>query len=156
VRIDLAAYSAVRREIGSHLPEGYDPAYLRVFDMEVQFITSVLDPSVPKDERIAFTFDEQNEFAFKAGEIYESLRQNHAQRDRLGPISFQDSKGFVPLQAADMLAYEVHRQFRHGEKPPADTVRWQSALLSEGRRASVGFLDEAEIRRWAEAWGESG
>jgi hypothetical protein len=151
-RIDLATYLTVRERIAAGLRQGYDPAYLRTFDMEVQFITSVLDASVPKDERIAFIFDQQDEFAFKANQIYANMLQSHAQRDRLGPLSFADSKRLPPLQAADMLAYEVHRQFRHGERPPPDKVRWQSVRLSEGSRVSVGFLDEAAIKEWAEAW----
>ncbi len=62
-------------------------------------------------------------------------------------VAFGASVLLPPLQAADMLAYEIHRQFRNGVPPPVE--RWQSIRLSEGGKVSIGFLDEAGINDWA-------
>lgn len=156
VHIDLRAFLAVQQVFKANMRQGYHKAYLQAFVMELQFILSKAS-HFPADERISFIFDQQDEFIGRATEIYSRARKDRAfpGRERLGPITFADSKYVAPLQAADLLAYEIHRQHRNGIPPgPNVKVRWQSARLS--KNVHVAFLAEDEIRKWAATYQESG
>lgn len=153
VRIDLHAYEAFYERVKASLPREkhrYFEAYPKVFEMQLQFVLEFAADKHPTAERINFVFDEQDEFAGRAADLYAMHRTNPAlaHRDRLGAMTHGVSSDLVPLQAADVLAYEVHRQFRDGTPAP-DKVRWQSVRLSEGGRISIANLDEKEIAAWA-------
>jgi hypothetical protein len=71
----------------------------------------------------------------------------------LGAVSFGVSSDLVPLQAADLLAYEVHRELRRGFSNPAG--RWQSQQLGVGGRVAVAMLDQKAISDWASRYPEA-
>jgi Protein of unknown function (DUF3800) len=146
VRIDLRTYKEVRKQLEPEVHPKYFAAWLQAFSTQVSFLATF---ARPYEEPIAFVFDEQHEYARRAHDLYNQLKQGEVFQGyaRLGAITFDDSKRLVPLQAADMLAYEVHRRFRSGEQ--TEPLRWQSVEIGNGGKTSVALLGEKEIRAWA-------
>jgi hypothetical protein len=69
-----------------------------------------------EDEKIAFFLDDQKEFGEKAHSIYKILKNpsdaavpRPPQLSRLGTFTFANSAECLPLQAADLLAYETYK-----------------------------------------------
>ena len=74
-----------------------------------------------RKEPLAF-FHEQNDFqeeALKAFNLVKARRKHHT-----GPMSivFDEEKDQVPLQAADVLAYEANKRFRDPSKPQRRSI----------------------------------
>jgi len=65
---------------------------------------------------------------------------------RIKSLSFQDKQSFTPLQAADILAYEIYkdteRQFLGGERPPRYPLKRLAVLSHQWHRA-----DDNELRK---------
>jgi hypothetical protein len=65
---------------------------------------------------VDFIFDEQEPAEFKCLQWYAALREKlpEPQRTIIGNTpSFKDDRDIMPLQAADMLAWHVHREFNY-------------------------------------------
>jgi hypothetical protein len=65
-------------------------------------------------EKVAFIVDERAKVKHHVETARVMLRTTapRAIRERIGPLSFDNSVAMVPLQAADLLAYETHRVVR--------------------------------------------
>jgi hypothetical protein len=75
----------------------------------------------PPDVRVSIIFGEQLEFKYMAGQLLEDFKQNYPAAKRFDPPAFGDMKEVVPLQAADIVAYELHKEFeRRRYRPQAD------------------------------------
>lgn len=83
--------------------------------------------AVGNSERIAF-FHEQNNFAAHASSSFEWAKLRNP--DRAMTLKFGSKDDYVPLQAADVLAYEANKRYRDWNKPPRRS--WQ-ALEAAGR-----------------------
>jgi hypothetical protein len=71
---------------------------------------------------------------------------------KLLSLKFEDKRGFSPLQAADILAYEVYRQLPKFVGIDQHPVREElKQLVPEGERAikSWGCVNESELTRFA-------
>jgi len=81
--------------------------------------------ALPRDERIAFVFDEQDEFRGRALQMFEEMKAMPAVpfRHRLGGILFEDSARMTLVQVADALAYRVHRDFANTEPVYISTTK---------------------------------
>ena len=65
--------------------------------------------TLPANEKVAFMFDHHH-LKGRAGALFHDLLAKESDyRDRLGACVFEDSKDFLPLQAADVIAYEYRR-----------------------------------------------
>lgn len=90
-----------------------------------------------------FVFDESTEAHVKSAitNCYSNLKMQAAGdrlRSHLGEITFADSDQAAPLQAADLLAYEMHR---FAKKPKRDL----SDMRVEYRRALVHFKTKEDF-----------
>jgi hypothetical protein len=130
--IDMASYNELShrlKNIRKHVKYTKSPYFLGFehFVMEVAYrVTWHSDI-----ERIAFVFDRQKEFQGRAKELYDEVVQlkdavtyNH----RLGPLAFDSKTVQVPLQAADVIAYEMYR-YRTNHLLHEEPIRWQFELL---------------------------
>jgi hypothetical protein len=109
---------------------------------------TLLEPTFPT-ARIAYTFESG---AKGAGQILKVFQQNYkdpVQRAtlKLAGLSFS-GKDVVPLQAADILAYEM---FKH--LPRQLGMEARRPRLERLRPLSVpphiwGYLEESELRKW--------
>jgi hypothetical protein len=77
-----------------------------------------------REVRVAIVFSEQSEFKHMAGLLLEDFKQNNPGGERFDPPAFQDMKTVVPLQAADIVAYELYKEFERRRYRPDDTQRY--------------------------------
>jgi len=131
----------------------YSKAYFTAFVHQVDHLASRI-AHLPPEEQIGFVFDRQNEYQGRAKELYDSLL-GHPElpfHSRLGPLGFADKTKVVPLQAADILAYESFRYLRdvtwnYRNKSP----RWQWAALSARNYIDLRGLDDKSIEELSKA-----
>jgi len=64
--------------------------------------------SAPPDTRLAL-FHENNDFTGEAQKCWDQWLKPHDKYNRLISLTFGGKKDFVPLQAADALAYESYK-----------------------------------------------
>jgi hypothetical protein len=91
-----------------------------------------------RDNLIHFVVDDDRRMARFAAQVYttlkrETIREKGALECVLGDLTFADSRIAVPLQAADLLAYEAHR---YAKKAQGDA---NSPVRDEYRRALAHF-----------------
>lgn len=90
------------------------------YDWKMAFNGCFLDMTTlakvyPKGERIAYMIDEKEKVANHVktvADMFKRQRKYRRYRERIGPWAFYDSKEFMPIQAADYLAYEVLQEAR--------------------------------------------
>ena len=125
VRIDLTTFEDVRKKLAPSIKAGFNKAYLHGFSALMQFMTELVSDK-PEEERINFVFDEQDEFRGRALEMFEAIKKMSGipiRSNRLGTITFGSSRLLTPLQAADALAYRVHRDHLHAAPAQRATVQ---------------------------------
>jgi hypothetical protein len=66
---------------------------------------------------------------------------------RLLSIAFEDKRLFPPLQAADLLAYELHKQLPRQLGIETRPIRYTLRELAKLPR-SWGTMDADEMRKW--------
>jgi hypothetical protein len=133
-----------------HAVGDFTHPYFLAFQHNIELMCLNLDRAgVPRNEPIAFVFDQQQEFEGRAKLLYESLRRSKGggitYRNRLGRISFESRLCVPQLQAADVWAYESRKYVTDmliDNRP--DRARWQYGLLEETKRMNIkGFPPES-------------
>lgn len=93
----------------------------------LSFISCVAAPSMfienaAPDVKLATVFGEHGIFASTAKKFYERMQDMYEVGARLYPPDFRDMREFVPLQAADIIAYELYKE--------ADRQRYRPTMAS--------------------------
>jgi hypothetical protein len=98
-----------------------DPYFL-CFQSLVAASTTFLEAmNIPKEEKIALIFSDQVEFRHRALEMYKDLERFGFYTRRSTPPIFRDMRQYQPLQAADIVAYEMYKEFdRRIYRPSAE------------------------------------
>jgi hypothetical protein len=110
-----------------------------------------LDAQYPS-ARIAYVFEAGTR---GSGEIQKTFDWNYTdreQRPKLKLLSLKfEGKEFAPLQAADILAYELYRYFPRTVSPPpsSEVARDEIKVLAECPLKSWARLEDSEIFKWA-------
>jgi hypothetical protein len=151
VGVDKAAFDAL-----SHAGDGSilltlagekarDP-YLWAFHDAVIETANQVD-HIP-EETVAFVFDRQERLQSASDRIFDGLKAQESwpRRSRLGSLSFDESRSRPPLQAADLLAYEIQkeRKRRRSESHRPERIslgRLRSRLLASR------YWDRASLER---------
>ena len=71
------------------------------------------------------------------------------ERYRLLSLRFEDKRALLPLQAADIIAYELYKEMPRQLKKHGREVRYPLSALSTIPR-SWGWLEDKELRKWSE------
>jgi hypothetical protein len=154
--VSLPGYEKVRPRMKYlHFPSGLsvsgplDDPYFILFQFFVQGIaTDNIVTELPAEERVGFTFD-QHHLATRASAVYEAMQIARDKfKHRLGGVSFLNKAEFVPLQVADLFAYETYRymsESRSGKRP----TRWQYTALKH-RIEKADYYDLGFLERMAE------
>lgn len=99
-------------------------------------------------ETVAFVFDRQERLQSASSRIFEALKTQESwpRRSRLGSLTFEESRSRPPLQAADLLAYEVQK-----ERKRRTTASDRPERISLGRLRSrllvSRYWDRASLER---------
>jgi Protein of unknown function (DUF3800) len=152
--VDLRAYDPIRPEMdrlrtrptghGKNVVKLGEPYYLG-FQFLVERLTQEAD-NAPLEEKVMYVFDITKAHKGKAVMLFDEMKHkpNYPLAERMGAISFDDSKHYAGLQAADMFAYEARRFFEevaYGIRPHPE--RWQWERMTNGQRIRVGHVDSA-------------
>ena len=118
--------------------------YLFAFELCVNWMLAYIEP-LAADEQVTFIFDEQNEFAGRADKVHRILLncEGYRNRQRIGPSRYakKTTPQTVPIQAADILAYEMMRHLRD-----PGSRRWQFDALLRGRGgAALRYYGREEL-----------
>jgi hypothetical protein len=155
--IELQRYDAILEKIQRKRGEFAKPYYL-AFQHNIEIMAMVLEENKwPPHECVAFVFDQQQEYQGHAKELYDSLISGDPTAlpyiHRLGSLTFDSRVRAIPLQAADIFAYESRRAI--GEvKLNGQPERWQWRLLKGSDRITVNLFTPSEIDELAafEGW----
>lgn len=85
---------------------------------------------------------EQNQFAAQALRAFTYVKENHDPNDLLLSFSFGSKAEFVPLQAADILAYDVGKRLTNIAGKPRKSFE---ALTPEGFEPWIRFYDKENL-----------
>lgn len=92
-------------------------------------------------ERIAFVHEE-NDYGMEAHTVYQYLR-GIWDVEHITSFAFGSKKHVVPLQAADIYAYEANKRLRAGRDKP--NRRALDALLPDKSKASLKYLNRDNL-----------
>lgn len=99
------------------------------------------------DEEIAFLFDRRKKFQHKAHDLFDRMiRQESSSRinARIGLLAFGDSYKVLPLQAADIMAYEARKELENSIRAPHLGPRKSLTGLNRNRIVGVQ-LEEPDV-----------
>jgi Protein of unknown function (DUF3800) len=148
-------YSVSRNEVNEIIkpvaPYGFASPYFYCFN-GIILPLATQQAKYPIKVPIDFIFDNQEGLGEEVRFIYKCIRdiQPKTVRDMLSvdPL-FRDDKQVLPLQAADMLAWHVRRQYESGEKD-----KWfvPDYLSVDDRPHFGGDIDATHLRAFAEKY----
>jgi uncharacterized protein DUF3800 len=111
----------------------------------------------PPQVKFAVVFSQQSEFRHRAEHVYQLIGEASPFGNRMLYPDFKDMRDLVPLQAADIIAYELHREFeRRLHRPHARPRHGYTRIVEMASRVlptSVlplvfAFHDETAIRKF--------
>jgi hypothetical protein len=128
------------------------------FFVVFQFITrmaAIMATDEPPDERVAMFYAYNSEygvtFGGRAEQLWHKIREEFEDGNRMGaytslPMTLENA----PLQAADVFAYELTKDFENMVKRPSDPMRFpltQIIRMFKIPKPMVRFFDRAELLR---------
>jgi uncharacterized protein DUF3800 len=88
-----------------------DPYYVG-FMIVTSFIATAAEKLQPPDEKIALIFSDQVEFKYRAQKLYDDVGERFPlMRRRTESPLFREMPKFAALQAADIVAYELYKEY---------------------------------------------
>jgi Protein of unknown function (DUF3800) len=105
-----------------------------------------------QNEPIGFVFASHKKWSIEAHQFYDNLKADPNTpddvRQRMGSVAFDDAEEFIPLQAADHLAFET---YHYMNDPPGTCRPAMNLLMDEERRQNHGsYYDEKGILSYIE------
>jgi hypothetical protein len=97
---------------------------------------------LPAEEKVAFVFDRQQDFAAEATRLYNDLKdqQNWPNHERLADIvAFASKRETIPLQVADLIAYESYKHLDNRLFHRQYPIRWPARQL--GHKFTGKYFD---------------
>jgi len=140
------------RDYHSVIPERLKPKYHSYYFLFAKCIEQLWRVSflmLPPGEQLAFVFDRKVGFEGRADAIFSALRNHFQYSEKMGGIRFASSELFVPLQAADLLAFEYRK---YGEMLAHNTgreARWPMIqLCSNNARGLLHHISARSLTDW--------
>lgn len=129
--------------IKPNIPEIWDDPY---FFLMPAFVSSVLtmEKHLGKQEPAEFVLDSSERLEKGALKLYGQLQGLPQYAGRMVSVLFRDEKVFLPLQAADLLAWQVRRAFSVLKEPRR--VHYDKAINCPRERLFPVALDRSELR----------
>lgn len=102
----------------------------------------------PADMKVEMVFSAQNEHAGKAALLHKSLLKTSDVTERIGALRFASMEDDPPLQAADLLAYELRHHYELGAREPPPPTRWAFREIVTHQREELG----ARMLKYIPGW----
>jgi hypothetical protein len=117
----------------------FDDPYYMGFTSVLAYVGGFLDrEGAASTERAAIVFDNQVEFKGRADEIFEKAYSDEPFiKRRIDRPCFRDMRDVVPLQAADIVAYEMYKEHDRRRYRPLDSPREGYQRLEQMARRLV-------------------
>jgi len=153
IGVPLDVYERVRATLilnRNLRPEWWDHPYLLAFHWALVEL-GVESDHLPPNETIAFTLDQNSTFRSRLAGTHRTY-QNDAtwnRHKRIGSLTFSSRLDVEPLQAADLLAYEVRKFIDRGLYQPDMPLR-QSMNRLLRRVVRIKCFNEASLLALAE------
>jgi hypothetical protein len=96
---------------------------------------------------IRFLFDRKKGFEGEAAKLYYGVKDRHDQYRLLSDMDFGSKDEDIPLQAADLIVYEVAKEGRRAYGDPRN-MRKSMDALREKMNLLVTFLQESHLREF--------
>ena len=113
VRLQQRDYDDV---IKKYVPPEWDNAYFFLF-MALIFAATSTEKYLGGKQPIDFVFDSNRRLEKPSLQLYGDCMGFPQLADRIADIHYEDEKIFLPLQAADLLAWQIRRRFSTSEAP---------------------------------------
>ena len=94
---------------------------------------------------IRLVFGQQTEFSFKAARLWQLMRQYVPHCDRIQSYRMADMPDELPLQAADLVAYELFKDCEKRRNRPQDDVRWALQRILKRHHYLFDYLDYSDL-----------
>jgi hypothetical protein len=122
-----------------HVAPHLDNAYYFLF-MSFIFSGTSSEKYFGSSEPLAFIFDSSERFERPSKRLYEDVADGLKLRNRVGEILYRDEKVFLPLQAADLLAWQVRRFFWAKSEP-------KRKHFDDIRKCDIPYFDDILNRK---------
>jgi len=152
--IMLGPYARLRQRFreSRRIPPGLpisgtlDHPYYLAFQLAIE--SAAINPAVtalPAIEKLDFVFD-RHSLGGRIPTLFGSIQGDHSlgYSSRLASVQFHSRTTVLPLQAADLLAYEAYRFGDTQLSGNQAETRWQFSALAR-RVSRPGYLDEAAL-----------
>jgi hypothetical protein len=105
---------------------------------------------VGRKERVAYIFEEQAEYEIEATRLFYDIKnkQNGERLYKLESCTYAPKTRFTPLQVADMMAWETHREMRRRIGDADDEFRERWSMLSSTNYLGY-WWDREELEKLA-------
>jgi Protein of unknown function (DUF3800) len=127
-----------------------DPYYLAMQDcISLSTISVMPGPFMSSDSRVTMIFSDQVEFKHEAHRMFDAAVKADKTKPRVDPPAFHDMRDLLPLQAADVVAYEIYKEYdrtyygrssrkkRYGYEQLEEMIAW----LNEGQIIQIpGYI----------------
>jgi hypothetical protein len=128
-----------------------DPYFL-TYQNVIAYATSYLDfVKASPDVKVGFIFSDQVEFKYRALQLYDEIYKSgiFIKRSAYAP-DFRPMQDFPALQAADIVAYEMYKEYERVMYRPNDRPRYgynelEKMSLRHGFKPMFRFYSKAEL-----------
>lgn len=138
VRVKQQDYNEV---IKPYVPEEWDNPYYFLFTAILASGTSA-EKYFGSSRPIEFIFDKANKLEQPSHRLYSQISGGPQFGNRVVNVHYEDEKEFLPLQAADLLAWQVRRRFSVKETPRPE---FEAALTCPPEPYFSHTIDRVEI-----------
>lgn len=105
-----------------------------------------LDPPMPAGDQIAFMFEQQDRVEGVTSANYTKIKRFRDPDDKMGAFGFGAKSRFLPLQAADFIAYEAYKHLDNLVKSSGRPLRKSlNGLLDLSYGFSAYYFDGAAL-----------
>ena len=125
------------------LPTGhpYRDPYIFCLQVGMERIAHYFGPHLPRSEKIACVFEEKDKVAHSAARHYEAVKAHNEWGTLFGSISFGGKVDYIPLQAADVLAYESRKATMRLVTGGQGRERHSLSILRDGLAHECSYCD---------------
>ena len=117
---------------------------------ETMVATATLVRQLPGNPQVAYVLESGAVGRHQATRVFTANLNDPESKEhfRLLSLSFQTKRDSVSLQAADMLAYELYREWPRSRLTPHAPKRYPLTQFAKLPR-QWGWMDEDELNKWA-------
>ena len=155
--IDIPAYNRVLKP---HIKKNQkDDPYLFLFADVITAAVKYGGMFIGEDQResIGFVFANHKRWSIVAHEFYHYVRNDPdtppGVKEKMGAVGFEDIDRFIPLQAADHLAFETYHRMNDPEGSPA---RPAMNRLMDWPQNHGNYYDEKQLLHYVELCKQDG